>query len=78
MNDLLDRLDPENLGRISVIEWSKLLQPTDVPKLVSRCKIEGSLFKSAPDEEDLIALANTKRRLDEIAKFAFDRKVSES
>ena len=75
MDSLLDRLDPGKTGKIDVIEWSNLLQPADVPKLVSRCKLEGPLFKSAPTEEDLVALENTKRRLNEVAKFAFENKV---
>ena len=75
MDNLIERLDPMNSGRIDVIEWSNLLQPADVPKLVSRCKDQGPLFNAAPTEEDLLALENTKRRLNEVAKFAFDNKV---
>lgn len=77
MDGLLNRLDPTGTGRIDVVEWSNLLQPTDVPKLVSRCREEGPLLRAAPTAEDLEALENTKRRLDEVAKFAFENKVSE-
>ena len=68
---LIARLDPTNTGQINYIEWSKLVQPEDVPRLVQSCRDTGPL--STPD--DLIALANAKRRLDEVAQVAFDNNV---
>ena len=72
---LVARLDPTGSGVIDYIEWSKLVQPEDVPRLVSSCRVLGPLSLSAPTAEDLVALANTKRRLDEVAQVAFDNQV---
>ena len=69
-------MDPTNTGQINYIEWSKLVQPEDVPRLVQSCRdTDGPLSDAAPTPDDLIALANAKRRLDEVAQVAFDNNV---
>lgn len=72
---LIKRLDPNNSGQIDYIEWSKMVQPEDVPRLVKSVRESGRLSHCAPTPEDLVALANAKRRLDEVAQVAFDNEV---
>lgn len=69
-------LDPNNTGHIDYIEWSKLLAPEDLPKIVANCRdTNGPLSRATPSAEELQLMIRAKERLWEIAQCAFDNDV---
>ncbi|GMH88213.1 hypothetical protein TL16_g11091 [Triparma laevis f. inornata] len=73
--EILRRLDPEGTGEVDYVEWSKLLQPTDLPRLVAGCREEGPLSKATPTPEELELMTAMKSRLWEIANLSKDLSV---
>ena len=51
--DLLPRLDRDGDGVVDYVEWSTLLQPTDLPRLVAGCREVGPLSRACPTEEEV-------------------------
>jgi proline dehydrogenase len=73
---IIKRLDPNNTGSIDYVEWSKLLTPADLPRLVSSCVDKsGPLSMAAPNPEELELMNAMTKRLWEVAQTAFDNDV---
>jgi hypothetical protein len=73
--DLIPRLDPCNSGVIDYVEWSKLLQPRDLPRLVAGCRESGPLKEAAPNPEELELMLAMRKRLWEVAECAAENDV---
>jgi proline dehydrogenase len=74
--DLIPRLDANGDGLIDYIEWSKLLKPQDLPRLVENCvNKEGPLSKACPNPEELELMIRMRERLFDIAECAAENNV---
>ena len=74
--ELIPFLDPCGSGNIDYVEWSKLLTPQDLPRLVEGCKDKsGPLSRACPNPEELELMLNMKTRLWSVAQTAFDNDV---
>jgi len=65
-----DRMDTKKNGTIDYIEWTYGLSPSQLSSLVKTCKEEGSLSRSALNEEELILFDNMQSRVDRICALA--------
>jgi len=70
VKDLIDSLDYNYTGYIDYITWSKLLSPSDIPRLVANCRENGPLAKAAPTVEELELIDTMFQRADDIAREA--------
>jgi proline dehydrogenase len=70
LNNLIERLDPEGTGYVDYITWSKLLRPSDLPKLTSNCREVGPLALAAPTDEEIELMDAMFQRAHTIAEEA--------
>jgi proline dehydrogenase len=74
--DLIPRLDANGDGLIDYIEWSKLLKPQDLPRLVENCvNKHGPLSVACPNPEELELMIRMRARLFDIAECAAEHNV---
>ena len=70
------RLDPAETGFIDYIEWSKLLQPQDLPRLVEGCVDKnGPLSKATPSPDEIDLIIRMHERVSGIAQCASENGV---
>ena len=65
--DLFQRLDPNNTGLIDFISWSKLLSPSDLPRLTAKCRSIGPLSLVTPSNQEIQLLNDMHARAHTIA-----------
>jgi len=63
-------LDHDGGGCVDVLEFTNRLDLDAISPLVSKCRVQGPLYRSALDGEECAALGAMLRRLDEIAQLA--------
>jgi len=68
---LLDRLDPNGTNKIDYIEWSKLLSPCDLPRIIMSCRDIGPLALASPSPEEIDLIKSMEARVDSLANEAF-------
>lgn len=74
--ELIPRLDSNGDGVIDYIEWSKLLRPMDLPRLIQGCvDTEGPLSKACPNPEEVELIVRIRERLFDIAECASENNV---
>eukprot|EP00587_Corethron_hystrix_P006437 CAMPEP_0113301674 /NCGR_PEP_ID=MMETSP0010_2-20120614/2802_1 /TAXON_ID=216773 ORGANISM="Corethron hystrix, Strain 308" /NCGR_SAMPLE_ID=MMETSP0010_2 /ASSEMBLY_ACC=CAM_ASM_000155 /LENGTH=338 /DNA_ID=CAMNT_0000155331 /DNA_START=1128 /DNA_END=2144 /DNA_ORIENTATION=- /assembly_acc=CAM_ASM_000155 len=68
--NILERMDPDDSGKIDYVTWSKFLGPADLPRIVSSCRKAGPLFRSTPTGKELELIHVMYNRINKVAKEA--------
>ena len=71
IENILNILDPYNIDAVDYIAWSKLLTPSDLPKLTAYCKEVGPLALATPSQEEIKLYDNLEKRLITLAEEAY-------
>ena len=75
LESVLSKLDPQNTGRIDIIEWSQLLQIEHLPALTSRCRNQGPLTEAVLSEGEIEAANAMVERIEHLAQLASSLQV---
>eukprot|EP00618_Florenciella_parvula_P001226 CAMPEP_0119476612 /NCGR_PEP_ID=MMETSP1344-20130328/7058_1 /TAXON_ID=236787 /ORGANISM="Florenciella parvula, Strain CCMP2471" /LENGTH=563 /DNA_ID=CAMNT_0007510405 /DNA_START=82 /DNA_END=1773 /DNA_ORIENTATION=+ len=75
LESVLSKLDPQNMGRIDIIEWSQLLQIEHLPALTSRCRNQGPLTQAVLSEGEIEAANAMVERIEHLAQLASSLQV---
>ncbi|KAI2506850.1 Converts proline to delta-1-pyrroline-5-carboxylate [Fragilaria crotonensis] len=70
LEQLVKYLDYDNSGHVDYITWSKLLRPSDLPKITANCRAVGPLARATPTDEELELIEVMFRRAHTIAEEA--------
>jgi len=70
LDQLLDLLDPNEDDKVDYIEWSKLLEPSDLPAITANCREIGPLSLATPSSEEIKLIEAMRRRLYTLAEEA--------
>lgn len=70
LEKLIEYLDYDNSGHVDYITWSKLLRPSDLPKITANCRAVGPLARATPTDEELELIEAMFRRAHTIAEEA--------
>jgi proline dehydrogenase len=71
LTQLLRLLDPDDVGEVDYITWSKLLTPKDLPAIIKGCRRMGALGRATPTEHEVELIVKMHARAHSLAEEAF-------